>query len=1045
MAIQLTSAIQSQIDNQRIIKAHTFTLNSVDYSAYVRNFTFSYDKKFGSATMNVVLDNVDSAFGMGGANQINVGDIVQLIESYEGDATQFKKFYGKVEQRTLSQSMGDSTITLVCLDYISILRKLDIDMIVEGDKVEITNETLKPNFLSSPNQMFAQVFDFANNAIAEYPPPILYFTNKSTEETEQQNDGFDTYYDVGQVKLGSPLNALDNYDFIARNYWFYTNGLHIEDIIEDLLTQPDGYGKYLFGETTAQAVIDNHLTTSFQDEEGAGKLDYLIGNATTSTIEIRHTVTEAITAGETAITLDSVDGLPTSGTGTIAGDTFTWTGISSLTLTGIDPTGGNALLAHPINSIMKYEADYPSGQVWYLTYSNVSSTLTNSNFTVPGATVSYFDSRQGRIILNTDISLAATVRCNYNYEFKTLQATGVELNRISFRPREVANRFEALQKLREYLAPNYIIFTQGDDKVWSNYLSQKATADYTLDLIRDLNYLEDEDLYTRVVFYRKNKNPNNLMFNTSVDFVTTGQTYKGDADSNELAYEKTEEGWHYYKTTISDAGYITGDEQTPIIYINGIPVDNRLRQMVALPITIDQKTRTETDTTSSKKGSSTETRSYYYYKIIFPHQNIEPTQDIIVYNQNGASVLTISAGDANMNYGTGTYVVPGTAQNSTMETVSTATYWVRYSTDFIEIDYVNIRFKINQKLLPNPEIAIIKADYQYYTVFTAQSGTGAVIDGRWDTQVQTEFFSQPPTGYNYAIVDLGAVRTIQAMDIVAGFYKPDDVRKFDIGMRITLHYSEDNVSYFEISSETHSIEFNAGESASFEEDELGVDFQARYIKVILEDVKKVDYKDGVYPVAFTEFSCYDNIILKSEATLIPTALLTQTMSPSDTTVYVDDTSYFTDPASGETESAYVNGTAFTYTGLTSTSFVGTTVTDSGAVDDKVYQSEATTTTVYDDDQLLPKLGDRLFKDTSVDAEKLYTQAQLDDLAKDYLQEFYKEHTKLATSVVYAPYLRMGQTVSLTDSNNNISGVNYFIEKIEAVGGVYNLTLARYPV
>src|SRR3990167_319624 len=1049
MSIPLNSTISTQITNKDIDRRHTFKINSTDFTDYLFNWSVSHDRKFGSASATFTLNNTDSNFGSGGDNEIKVGDTVEFIETFGGDTTQFKRFYGLVEQRSISKDANQRSISLSCLDYISVLQKWDVDAEYEGTKVEITEETLTPNYLSAPNNMFAQLFDFANNAIADNPRPVLMIRNKLFNTDDTQSDGFDILFGGGQVRLGAPLNALSNHDLIARSYNFYTIGVFAEDVLESLLKTVDGYGNFLFYESSAVNVVTNHLQTTFQDEDGAGYLDYLTPNLTSSSITIRHTTTAAIAAGDTSITISSIDGLPASGTATINGDTFTWSSIvaSTKTLIGIPATGSNALKSHPSVSYLKYTNSYAAGRVWYLKYSNLVTDLVAGNFTIPGANLSYFDKRYGRIILDIAISTTAIVRCNYNYTLKTIQATGVELNRITFRSRELGNRFEAIQKLKKYLAPNFVIRTIGDNKIWASYLSQRTTADYTLNLIESLNYQEDDDLYTRVKMYGKNKNPTNIMFNDNVDFVTTAQTYRGVAGQIELAFDKTEDGWHIYKSLISDAGKIVLDNIKPIVYIDGVPIDNTLRQMVALPVIVRSTTRTETTTTSSKGGNDIDVRTYYYYQIHFAHQNIEPTQIINLYNPNGVQIMTISPNDNNMDYGRGIYSVPGTSANSTVEAIATATYWVMYSTRNLQIDYDNVRFKISSSILTEPVQSKITATFEYFTVFTSHRGVGAIMDGRWDTQVQTEFFTQPPAGYRYAIIDLGSVQEVQAVDIVAGFYRPDEIRKFDIDMRLSLQSSTDNITYTSVSDSARAFNLQGGQSISFEEEDLGIGFQARYILVLIENLRKIDFGNGIYVAAITEVAAYTNIIINSEATLISTTETTATVTSASTTIPVESTEGFTEPSSGgDTDTAYIDEISFTYTGLTSTSFTGCVI--SSGVNElsgtRVHQSIAGDTTVYDDNHLLQQLGDRVFKDIRISDEILYTQTQLDDLAKAFLREFIKEHNKVSTTIIYSPYLKVGQTVALTDTYNNQTAVNFFIESIQENSGNYQLILAKYP-
>jgi len=281
--------------------------------------------------------------------------------------------------------------------------------------------------------------------------------------------------------------------------------------------------------------------------------------------------------------------------------------------------------------------------------------------------------------------------------------------------------------------------------------------------------------------------------------------------------------------------------------------------------------------------------------------------------------------------------------------------------------------------------------------------------------------------------------------MVAGFYKPDDIRKFDIDFRFSLQYSTDGTNYYYISDACCNVQLNGGESVSFEEDDLGKDFQARYLKLMIEDVGKIDFGEkDMWVVAISELAIYTDIILTSEAKLIKTTLLTQDVSPSDTTIYVVSTVGFEEPESGEDATAYIDGTAFTYTGLTSTTFTGCTL-ESGftaLIDDRVTTELASSTTMYDDDNLLGQLGDRLYKEIKISDDLLYEQDRLDALAKAWLEEFYKEHNKISINVLYAPYLLVGQTLKLIDTYNNIDTC-YFIESISDQNGYYILTLGRY--
>jgi hypothetical protein len=1184
--------------------------------------------------------------------------------------------------------------------------------------------------------------------------------------------GNSVLYDNGQLKLGFPLNAKDNYDLVCKSYWFYTKGLYVEDILEELFTTVDGYGNYLFGESTAQDVIDNHLTETFSNVLGSVG-DTLTPALTSETITIETTLSNDVTAGDTSIVIDSTEGLPESGEGSINGDVFTWTSIdSNNTLSGIPATGSYSLKDHPSGAYVQYEETYAIGKVWYLSYSNLITDLNTGDFTVPGADIDYIDKRYGRIILDTAISLSEEVTCDVDYSFNTLQATGIELNQISFRSREVENRLDAIQKLRNYVAPNYVIRTLGDKKIWASYLSQKSTADYTLQLSTSVEKTEDEDLYSRVLFYGKNVNPTNLVLGGGADFTTTGQTYTAIATNCELGLLREEGNYYIYSSGIGNTitsdgkqiissygrsacndatlgtgvwsnpseatyddgvfasalmiglntqylkvtdfgfqlpsnveiigisvgikrkgsnllgvysgitdnsirlvvngnivgnnkaktdvwkenvvayefyggssdmwglnlspsdinsnfgvvmsftagmakayvdsvcvmihlanqvqaygnynvGKITSDIIKPIVHVNNIPIDNKSHRIVAQKVSVITTTRTETTSSSRGKclpegtlidmadgtvkpihlvslgdkvkggkvlhtsftahptkqklyefifdknrkvistyyhpfaekpikikdfrykinitydfettsgyyyvngvktlstlsdgynpknisyckynwlrklillfnkiyycdrchsgvfkckcggggGTSVSSHTYYYYKIKFPHNNIEPSESIIFYDAVGQLIYTLPPYYDYMNYGEGVLSVPGNNQNSTVEEVSTATYHVFYSSDDLVIDYEKAEFQLSKNLIKYPGQTNVKATFEYFSVVTPIKDVASVTDGRWDTQVQTEFFAEPPTGYNYAILDLGSIKDIQAIDMVAGFFKPDKYRSYDIEFTGTLHYSKDGTNYYEISDKTRNFKLSGGQAIQFEEQDLGIGFQARYLKLILNNVKKLEYGKGVWVVAITELALYDDIILKSDVTLISTSYLTEGVTNASTTVKVVSTEGF--DSSGTAYLDYEDGTFdnFSYTGLTSTTFTGVSgITSPHLTGTMVVQDVEDDDTYYDYNGLLPKLGDRVFKQAKIDDNILFNQTQLDRLAKAYLKEFVKDHNKITVDVLYSPHIQVGTTIRVVEPFTGIDR-NYFVESVTETDNMYNLLLAYYP-
>lgn len=165
---------------------------------------------------------------------------------------------------------------------------------------------------------------------------------------------------------------------------------------------------------------------------------------------------------------------------------------------------------------------------------------------------------------------------------------------------------------------------------------------------------------------------------------------------------------------------------------------------------------------------------------------------------------------------------------------------------------------------------------------------------------------------------------------------------------------------------------------------------------------------------------------------------------------VESTKYFTVPESGEYATAYILGLPFTYTGVTDTSFIGCDLSSSGydpiqAIEGiSVYSELESSTTIYDGDGLLNSLGDRIYKDVKVEESPMFIQGDLDYLAKAWLSEFYKDHSKISVDIMYTPFLNIGDTVALTDEANNKYSVRYFVEGLQNNNGMYSLSLGRYP-
>jgi hypothetical protein len=1104
----LSTLSESMLDRKDIRRQYKVTIAGVNVTSSVLSYSFSNNIDFGISSCDIELINSKGEFSSEGLQEISLGDAVIFTEEFANTSDSFTNFSGYVRQRRITKSSGGTNIiTLTCLDYLVKLEDTEVEHRFEAVKLS-TNEILTPNYLGTTgekNDHLAQVFDFSNISLALDPPPSISIYDRDSAISYPQEEGvYQINHETGQLVLGSALNAYDSYD-VKASYSYYPKGLYVEDIIEDLIVEKDGYGNYLFNETSEANIIANHLTETFYNMEGTNT-DTMVPNYSSQTIIISTTLTVAVVAGATSITVASTEGFLASGTGNINGESFTWTAkpnATTLTCSAITS-------AHAIGSYVNYKATYAAGQVWYTSYSHITTTLTSADYTLPvGITINYVDLRSGRIILNQAISTLYVVTCNTNYSFNTLQSTGIETPVIDFTFQKTKNRLDALKTLRDLLPPNYILRTIGTEKIWGTYLSQKVKEDYTLKCIASLDYAEDTDIYSRTKFFGENDNPTNVCWQPGLAFLSTGETYTATANNTTLDWDRTEGEWQVFSTGLPPSSIITSTFQ-PRVRINGVQINDQLQQIIMQPVTVEHWSIGEV-------GG----RLKYRTRVHFSWTGLDPAHDILLYDSTGVAAVAyggvITAGNSYMNYEAGIMESGPMDDNdpwSRILEISTASFWVHWSRQYLQIDFGKAEIKIHSKLIPVSQINQVKvtADFEYKSIIEGIRNGEYIIDGRWDSQAQTVFYQKPASGFVYFRVDLGTIYAVQAIDLVAGFYKPDaessdeplsSRRKFDTNNIYTLKYSTDNITYYNVCKEAIRFRLSGGESITFERDQIGDSFQARYFQLEINDMTEIPYGKGVYVAAFTEFCVYKDLVLIGEAKLVPYAELAVASTLGATSITVDDTTgfsssgtaYIVDDAFTYTSktataflgcasvtahaldsrvsqelgaiggytnlsvattagdvtvnvndttdftdkgTAYIAEDTFTYTGKTSTTFIGCVGVDAHSYNEKVVQKP----TCYDVEGLLGRLGDKVYKDMDINP-YLSTQERVNRRSRDWLKEFQKDHSKLSATVPFSPHLRVSHTLLIQDATNRINQ-RYFIESLTNNSGTLNLILARYP-
>ncbi len=92
-----------------------------------------------------------------------------------------------------------------------------------------------------------------------------------------------------------------------------------------------------------------------------------------------------------------------------------------------------------------------------------------------------------------------------------LEPTNISLKPVRFTNLTIKNGFEALQKIKQQLSPNYIITCDTEGNLRGYHASQQLLSDYDLELIKKIDApITEESLYSVVVAHGVDLNPNDL-------------------------------------------------------------------------------------------------------------------------------------------------------------------------------------------------------------------------------------------------------------------------------------------------------------------------------------------------------------------------------------------------------------------------------------------------------------------------------------------------------------------------------------------------------
>ena len=950
--------------------------NDVIPRGRVQSYGFSSNKDFASDQLSIVLDNRDKKY----SNKSWYNSIIELYEGTvaNGQTETVRKFYGYIRQVEFSHSGTVNTVNLTAFDILIRLSELEIEQKFEAPKTKVTLEIPTPNFIAfyakingTPTTTSIIYDNVASESTLQAGDTLYNVTNSYSERTVVSINT-----DTSTITTTSSTDSWANNDEIVKS-----TRVQVLDLAN---TNVADFPEPIIKVKNRDDDLEDPLWEGFQILYEQGQIllgkplnwaEYLIRCTyyyyPTSTSLYAEDIIEDI--------LTTVDGYGNSVYSTA--DNLTET-LNNMTGSSIDTMKANTE-AEVIDSVA-----YDIGQVWYNSYSSILTALISSNFSVSGASISSVDLRYGRIILDAAISTSSTVTCNLDYSFSTLQASGIQLTKIEFTYEDTANRLEAINRIKELCAPNFCFQTLGSDKIWLKYLYQKDTANYTVKNIINLNKAEDLEVFTRVRLFGQNSNPENTLYDSDVSIVQDTSTYYSEVTNQELDFVEEKDSWRIYDIGLGESARIKsnyeGSSCWPVVYVNNIPIDGDSHELLMQQT--EWKRREEYKQECHSWCTKYKTRSYRKYWIYLSHSEIDCSQSITFYNSAGVVLKTLSAYDSNMNYGEGYYYRDvGEGDAVWIQNVSTASYYIRYFMGKLEILWSEGKFKVHTSMFSSKRKDLLTATFTYSAIYTAPGGIERLIDGRYTTQVQTEFNSKPSAGFVWAIIDLGSVKEADALDLIGGFFYPDNnqpSRRFNTTGWYTLQYSSDDIDnaddaiFYDLCQEARNFKLEGGESKSFERKELGDSFELRYIKIIVEDMEQISYNEGIYVVAFSELAIYRDVVLSGSA-------------------------YLTVDVSLEDDNH-----------------------------------------LYDVDDLLSSIGDKLYKVTVINKE-LSNLTKLKRRAKALLREYTKNNTTMTGTIIYAPHYEVGQTLSVVDNKNSIND-NYFIESIANNNGIVSLELARYP-
>lgn len=275
--------------------------------------------------------------------------------------------------------------------------------------------------------------------------------------------------------------------------------------------------------------------------------------------------------------------------------------------------------------------DLGSGSNWEYVDKQIHVTTGSANQVT--ADYWYYD---GNTNLAETVIKDLALKAGFKAEQVILEDTHVSLEPLRFTNLTIGSGFDALQKIKQQLSPNYIITCDCEGNLRGYFAAQMAAGDYGLELIKRIEApVSEENIYTEVVAHGVDLNPNDLGKTASAENV--GPNFSGSTAAvfNKNVDDQVTWRWRQMnndtppefpidllKITLAEAKKIE-----EISVLTGNYDGGTIQQSISVQVSedgqnwfyIDQSSRGISGSSSqwvSVKGGELENRSIRYIKII---------------------------------------------------------------------------------------------------------------------------------------------------------------------------------------------------------------------------------------------------------------------------------------------------------------------------------------------------------------------------------------------------------------------------------------------